>query len=493
MITSAPNASVPVNGAAPQDAVQGRGGKEKSEDFGNALSSVSQRQSKGQGDSQAGETKADAAPSAEQDADVELATPSARISISGLAVASAVSRMDLTIAGALAPQPTGQGEMLADGKLLPEGEADPTEIHVKSSQPKVKPKTQDETAEDGLVPKQNLATDGKVQNVPRVDVPNTDAEDAQVETVVDGVNSALSFLTGAAEVAVLAHGAGKALSNGNSARVSPEDGKREAAAVQKQSAVGESSSALEPELAVEVPGTESASGEKIFRFASSRGNSMEMIVGTGADGKTTFETSRSGNGSAEQVTVLDSRRFLGFNQSTNGATLTAAMSQDQEWAAAMQPSAALSNAAAQSSTGNVVNTLKLQMTPVDLGSVTATLRLVGEQLSVHLTVETRAAHSQLMSDSSGILEALRSQGFSVDQVTVTITPASQSDNSQQANDPGQRGTMQGQQGNGGQGQGQQSQRPGAPFMTGNDDYETAADPRLGAASGSDARAGDIYL
>ncbi len=244
----------------------------------------------------------------------------------------------------------------------------------------------------------------------------------------------------------------------------------------------------------DLPSGEPVAGEKTFRFAGPRGSSMDMVIGAGADGKTTFETGRSGNGNAEQVTVLDARRFLGFSQSTNGAALTNAISQDQNWAAAMHPSSALSNAAALSSTGNVVNTLKIQMTPVDLGSVTATLRLVGEQLSVHLTVETRAAHSQLTSDSSSILEALRSQGFAVDQVTVTITPTSQSDNSQQANDPGQRGAAQGQQGNGGTGQqGQQSSRSDAPFMTGNEDYETAADPRLGAASGRDAASDDIYL
>src|SRR3546814_13168401 len=59
----------------------------------------------------------------------------------------------------------------------------------------------------------------------------------------------------------------------------------------------------------------------------------------------------------------------------------------------------------------------LQMNPHALGSVTATLRLVGEALHVHLTVETRAAFRQLSDDSSGMLDALRAQGFSVDQVS----------------------------------------------------------------------------
>lgn len=483
MITSAPNVSAPANGATPQDAVQGRGGKEKSEDFGNALSSVSQRQSKDQGEGKPGETSVSS--SAEQDGDGQPATQSPRISISGLTVASTVSRMDFTMAGKNARQPEGDGEEQAGAKLLAEGDA--KAIHGKADKPKVKADRQN--AEDESLAEKLKATDSQTSEV-------TNGDPAKAQAVADGVNSALSLLTGSAEVAALAHGAAKTPATGNSSRSGSEDGKREANSVQKQSALGDVLSPTEPELALDVPGTETAvTGDKTYRFSGPRGSSMDMIVGTGADGKATFETGRSGNGGAEQVTVLDSRRFLGFSQSTNGATLTAAMSQDQEWAAAMHPSSALSNAAAQSSTGNVVNTLKLQMTPVDLGSVTATLRLVGEQLSVHLTVETRAAHSQLTSDSSSILEALRSQGFAVDQVSVTITPASQSDNSQQANDSNQRGAMQGQQGDGaaGQGQGQQSPRPGTQFMTGNEDYETAADPRLGAASGSDARAGDIYL
>lgn len=482
MITSALISSAPATGAAPQDAVQGRGGKDKSDDFDNALSSVSQRQSKGQDNEQSAATTG--SPSADPDGAEQTATSNARISIAGMTTASAGLRIDLAIAGKMPRQAEDDTEKQPNltGDQLKTAET-------KTSQQKTKAKAQEKAAEDEGLSDKAQVTDGKVP-----DVANVVANPAEAKTATDGVNSALSLLTGSAEAAALANSAGKTPSSTISARANSGDGKGEAIAAQSEAAVGKVLPDTELDPVADLPSGEPVAGEKTFRFAGPRGSSMDMVIGAGADGKTTFETGRSGNGNAEQVTVLDARRFLGFSQSTNGAALTNAISQDQNWAAAMHPSSALSNAAAQSSTGNVVNTLKIQMTPVDLGSVTATLRLVGEQLSVHLTVETRAAHSQLTSDSSSILEALRSQGFAVDQVTVTITPTSQSDNSQQANDPGQRGAAQGQQGNGGTGQqGQQSSRSDAPFMTGNEDYETAADPRLGAASGRDAASDDIYL
>ncbi|WP_377298452.1 flagellar hook-length control protein FliK [Rhizobium sp. SGZ-381] len=246
-----------------------------------------------------------------------------------------------------------------------------------------------------------------------------------------------------------------------------EDGKGErvAAATAKSDAL----SALSGEgQKVVLPNDDGASGaamdERTFRFASARGKgaSMDMVIGTGRDGTATFETKAASNGAAETISVLDSRRFLGFGQSINGAALTAAMSGDPEWASAMQPGSALSNAASQTSTGNVVNTLKLQMTPIDLGTVTATLKLVGDTLNVQLTVENRAAHKQLTQDTSGILDALRAQGFSVDQVTVTVAPAAATDVSAQPQDLGQQAAGSGPGREGGSGRDQQAQSSGQP-------------------------------
>jgi chemotaxis protein MotD len=125
----------------------------------------------------------------------------------------------------------------------------------------------------------------------------------------------------------------------------------------------------------------------------------------------------------------------------------------------MNPSAKLSNEALYASTGKVVNTLKIELNPNDLGHVTATMRMVGEELNIHLTVESSKAYRQLMHDSSTMLDNLKSQGYSVDQITVSIASGSSSTssdkgsdtfaNSRQSSDMGQ--AQQQQQQNGRQG------------------------------------------
>ena len=235
--------------------------------------------------------------------------------------------------------------------------------------------------------------------------------------------------------------------------------------------------------------------QRLFRFSSARDNqSMDMAVG-GRSTEKSAEFKTSGTGTAENVTVLDSRRFLGLAANSNSAALTAAISGDREWSAALHPGSALSNAAAQSSTGSVVNTLKLQMNPHDLGSVTAMLRLRGEELNVHLTVETRAAYRQLSEDSSGIVDALRSQGFAVDQVTISIAPTADTDsakNQQNGNQPGQQATTNGErQNNAGRGQEQTSGRQQAEDGT-RTSNDAVSDTPATAASGS-ARPEQLYL
>jgi chemotaxis protein MotD len=186
-------------------------------------------------------------------------------------------------------------------------------------------------------------------------------------------------------------------------------------------------------------------GESTFRFASGKaggGRAMDMSISRG-EGKLEFEV-RDASGKGADVTVVDSRRYLGLAPSSNASALTSLIGGDSEWVSAMQPGSALSNAAAQSSTGRVVHTLKLHMTPIDLGSVTMSLRLVGDELAVHMTVETTAAYRKLSDDSKGILDALKAQGLSVDQVTISISSANKSDQpgaqtgGQQQNENGQQ-------------------------------------------------------
>ena len=62
--------------------------------------------------------------------------------------------------------------------------------------------------------------------------------------------------------------------------------------------------------------------------------------------------------------------------------------------------------------------LKIELHPAELGMVTASLRLSGEQLSIELKPQTREAYRRLTSDSEAIVKSLRGLGFEVDKVTI---------------------------------------------------------------------------
>src|SRR5690606_20282631 len=105
----------------------------------------------------------------------------------------------------------------------------------------------------------------------------------------------------------------------------------------------------------------------------------------------------------------------------------------------------------QAKAGKVMNTLKIQMSPVELGTVTATLRLSGDALSVHLTVENGAAYRKLSEDHSDILKTLRSQGYAVDSIQISIASIDRSSADNQASGQQQQQSGQAPQGDGRQG------------------------------------------
>ena len=237
--------------------------------------------------------------------------------------------------------------------------------------------------------------------------------------------------------------------------------------------------------------------DRAFRFvrADGKGQALSMRVGA-SDGEPVKYDVGTGKDAGQTVAVLESRRFLA-PVSNNGAALTSAMIGDGEWASAMLPGSELANAASQSSSGKVVNTLKLQMSPIELGNVTATLRLHGEELSVVITVETHAAHKQLSKDQDDMLKALRAQGFAVDQIQVNlnVSAADRADSSQN----GAQGQSQGQQAQGGNpGSNGSSERrtaaqqpQGGSGMGMTTDDTSAVQTASGGASAS--RPGHVYL
>ncbi|RWL91999.1 MAG: flagellar hook-length control protein FliK [Mesorhizobium sp.] len=83
---------------------------------------------------------------------------------------------------------------------------------------------------------------------------------------------------------------------------------------------------------------------------------------------------------------------------------------------------AFASASAGSQTTNSVavptHVLKIELHPAELGPVTASLRLSGEQLSIEMKPETHEAYRRLTTDSDAIVKSMRSLGFDVDKVTI---------------------------------------------------------------------------
>ena len=173
---------------------------------------------------------------------------------------------------------------------------------------------------------------------------------------------------------------------------------------------------------------------------------------------------------AGQVEVIDSRRFMPAPSLTgNAQMLTRSLIEASDAALAAgraAPAQAAAAAAAQPASGQMLHTLKLQLNPVALGSVTAVLKLTGEDLSVSIQVETAEAYRQLKDDNQSILKAMRAQGYAVEQITVQhVTspdrPAGQTP--QQAFQGGFQGSGSGdaQSSSGGRNDGNNSRQQGA--------------------------------
>lgn len=188
------------------------------------------------------------------------------------------------------------------------------------------------------------------------------------------------------------------------------------------------------------------------------------------------------------VTVLDSRRYLGFSSDTNTTVLTNAIKSDPTWSQALSAVTSAQNAI-EGNTSTTVNTLKLQMNPENLGNMTASLRLKGEALTVEVKVETIEAYRQLSGDHDQIVRALKDQGFAIDQVTIQLSAPEKAGQSQDSGGQQQNG----QDSREGLGQNAR-QREDNERRTGNRNFwqnnEQTSDPGDIARTSDD---GDIYL
>jgi len=231
--------------------------------------------------------------------------------------------------------------------------------------------------------------------------------------------------------------------------------------------------------------------------ADGRGGVLDLSISKSGDETTDVKAEASAGGDMPTVTVLDSRRYLGLAANSNSALVAGTLAGDHEWSAAMQPGSALSNAANLTSTGKVVNTLKIQLSPDNLGDVTATMRLSGDQLSVDLKVQTSEAYRQLHADQSHMVDALRAQGYQVDNITVTLASNAdqQSDGSRNSgsNQPQQQSLL--NQGQGGDAR-PRGQNYSGQQANGNDGNRSSGERGVedGAAGGVQrSRSGAVYL
>ncbi|PZM11992.1 flagellar hook-length control protein FliK [Rhizobium tubonense] len=249
------------------------------------------------------------------------------------------------------------------------------------------------------------------------------------------------------------------------------------------------------------PATTTDGAAQTFKLvrANGRSGSMDMSIGKGSDDTAQLDVKTTTGGTGDTITVLDSRRFLGLADGSNSSLVTGALSGDKEWAATMRSSSAMASADSATSTGKVVNTLKIQMNPIDLGLVTANMRLSGDQLTVDLKVQSAEAYRQLTNDQSKMVDALRAQGFAVDRITVSMSPAA-SDGGDRQSQPGFQGQQSQQQSTANQGQGSEAQARRQGYTgqqtNGNDSGRSSKDVAVddGVSGGSQrGRSGSVYL
>ncbi|UCI27946.1 flagellar hook-length control protein FliK [Mesorhizobium sp. B2-8-5] len=133
----------------------------------------------------------------------------------------------------------------------------------------------------------------------------------------------------------------------------------------------------------------------------------------------TQQTPAKPSSSATRMEVVSQQSFPAPAQNPLGQTASALV---EGLASDNGVQQAFASASAGSQTTNSVavptHVLKIEFHPSELGSVIASLRLSGEQLSIEMKPETHEAYRRLTADSDAIVKSMRSLGFDVDKVTI---------------------------------------------------------------------------
>lgn len=197
--------------------------------------------------------------------------------------------------------------------------------------------------------------------------------------------------------------------------------------------------------------------------------------------------------SPRNVEVLDARRFVALQPLGGNAQMLARSIMDAGDAAqaiartAPPPTSAI---AGQQPPGQTLHTLKLQLNPVSLGSVTAVLKLSGEELRVDIKVETAEAYRQLSDDNQALLKSLRSQGYGVEQINIQhVTGGDRAQVQQTGAQPG----FQGPGSNDAQGSDRGGDGRNRSGRSGGDNGGQSREPSSHPASGPGGRTDGVYL
>jgi hypothetical protein len=102
---------------------------------------------------------------------------------------------------------------------------------------------------------------------------------------------------------------------------------------------------------------------------------------------------------------------LGVNASAVVAAIAGERGLHSAGASALQSALAFRDA-------QPMRSLKIEMHPAELGTVTVNLRTSGGQMSVELRVENHDAYERLSADSDAIVQSLRSLGYDIDRVSI---------------------------------------------------------------------------
>lgn len=266
--------------------------------------------------------------------------------------------------------------------------------------------------------------------------PSKDAANAKDASAASGAANAAADADGVSAALQLLGAQTTAKTQGKNGKAEPEAtgtvGKKDAKDKDEAKAgkEGDETAALDSQAAaaavlLQANADTNANDGDIANKTGGNGNaaiSLDDALGKKADIENTDGEKRT---KGDPVTVLDARRFVGTgdNVSSNTKAVLSGVTGDKDWTAAMKAAAAAATDNSAPASSLPVNTLKIQMNPADLGTVTATLRLKGDELTVQLNVQSGEAFKQLSADKDHLMHSLKSQGYSVDQINIQLSPA----------------------------------------------------------------------